>query len=213
MRAERNGEIVVDTHGSRLVWEPGRPTPRYAFPREDVRVEQLDGVITGYDDEALRDYVTVAWDAVDHWYEEDQEVFVHPADPHSRIDVRPSSRHVRVEVDGTTVADTTRPLLLFETSLPARYYIPREDVREELLTPTDTHTRCPYKGIASYYSVEIDGEVHPDVVWYYPEPLPEVAPIKDALAFFNERVDIYVDGELEDKPHTQWSEAKSPAGS
>jgi uncharacterized protein (DUF427 family) len=209
VRAELDGEIVVDSRRSRLVWEPGRPTPRYAFPREDVRTDLLGDAVTGYDDDALSDLVSVAWDAVDHWYEEDQEVFVHPADPHSRIDLRQSSRHVRVEIDGTTVAETTRPLLLFETNLPTRYYISREDVSEELLEPSDTHTRCPYKGTASYYSVRIGDELHPDAVWYYPEPLPEVAAIKDALAFFNERADIYVDGELERRPHTQWSKASA----
>jgi uncharacterized protein (DUF427 family) len=207
VRGELDGEIVVDSRSPRLVWEPGRPTPRFAFPREDVRVDLLDDAVTGYEDSALADYVSVAWDAVDHWYEEDQEVFVHPADPYSRIDLRPSSRHVRVEIDGTTVAETTRPLLLFETRLPTRYYIPREDVRVDLLEPSDSHTRCPYKGTASYYSVRIGDERYPDVVWYYPEPLTEVAAIKDALAFYNERVDIYVDGELEHRPHTQWSKA------
>lgn len=207
VRAELGDELVVDSRRVRLVWEPGRPTPRYAFPREDVRANLLGDAVTGYEDGALSDYVSVAWDAVDHWYEEDQEVFVHPADPYSRIDLRPSSRHVRLEIDGTTVAETTRPLLLFETRLPTRYYIPREDVRADLLEPSDSHTRCPYKGIASYYSVRIGDELYPDIVWYYPEPLKEVAAIKDALAFYNERVEIYVDGELEHRPHTQWSEA------
>ena len=207
VRGELGGETVVDSRGSRLVWAPGRPTPRYAFPRADVRVEALGDAVTTYEDDALRDYVSVDWDAVDHWYEEDQEVFVHPVDPYSRVDVRPSSRHVRIEIDGTTVADTNRALLLFETRLPTRYYIPREDVREDLLKPSDSHTRCPYKGIASYYSVETGDAVHDDVVWYYPHPLSEVAPIEDVLAFYNERVDIYVDGELEQRPRTQWSAA------
>jgi uncharacterized protein (DUF427 family) len=208
VRGERDGETLVDSHRPRLVWEPGRPTPHYAFPREDVRTEALGDAVKSYEgDDALSDWVSVDWGAIDHWYEEDQEVFVHPADPYSRIDLRPSSRHVRVEIDGTTIAETNRAQLLFETKLPTRYYIPREDFREDLLEPSDSHTRCPYKGIASYYSVRVDGELHPDVVWYYPEPLREVAPIKDLLAVYNERVDIYVDGELERRPHTQWSEA------
>jgi uncharacterized protein (DUF427 family) len=209
VRGRSDGETVVDSHRARLVWEPGRPVPHYAFPREDVRMETLDGALTEYEDDALRDYVSVDWDAVEHWYEEEQEVFVHPADPYSRVDLRPSSRHVRVEVDGTTVADTTRPLLLFETRLPTRYYIPREDVREELLTPSDSHTRCPYKGTASYYSVKLGDELHDDVVWYYEDPLREVDAIKDMLAFYNERVDIYVDGELQARPRTQWSKAEA----
>jgi uncharacterized protein (DUF427 family) len=209
VRGELNGDTVVDSRHSRLVWEPGRPVPHYAFPIGDVRIEALGDAVTTYEDDSLRDYVSVDWDAVDHWYEEEQEVFVHPADPYSRIDLRPSARHVRVEIDGTTVADTTRPLLLFETRLPTRYYIPRDDVREDLLRPSDSHTQCPYKGIASYYSVAIGDAVHDDVVWYYPEALREVAPIEGALAFYNEHVDIYIDGELQKRPQTQWSAVKA----
>jgi uncharacterized protein (DUF427 family) len=106
-----------------------------------------------------------------------------------------SSRHVRVLVNGEAVAETTRPKLLFETGLPTRYYIPPEVVREELLVPSDTNTQCPYKGVASYWSVDAGGGRVEDLVWSYQEPIPEAGKIRGHLCFFNERVDLEVDGE------------------
>ena len=111
---------------------------------------------------------------MDAWYEEDEQVFVHPKDPYHRVDVLESSRNVKVTVDGEVVAVTDRPKVLFETGLPPRYYIPPEDVREDILVASEKTTQCPYKGVASYYSVEAGGERVEDLVWYYPEPLPEV---------------------------------------
>jgi uncharacterized protein (DUF427 family) len=154
---------------------------------------------------ALQNYVSFAWDKMDAWYEEEEEVFVHARDPHKRVDVLPSSRHVRVVIAGETVAETQQPHLLFETSLPTRYYIPREDVRMDLLEPASLKTRCPYKGIASYWSAKIGDHVVKNVVWSYPEPIPECPKIKGLLCFFNERVDLYVDGELQPRPQTPWS--------
>ncbi len=110
--------------------------------------------------------------------------------------------HVRVEIDGVTIADTTRPRLLFETGLSTRYYIPRADVRMDLLERTDTHTQCPYKGVASYYSAEVGDRVHEDIVWTYPFPIPECPKVEGLLAFWNERVDLYVDGELQERPES-----------
>ena len=154
----------------------------------------------------LKDLGAFYWDRVDHWYEEDEEIFVHPRDPYKRIDVIPSSRPVRVVVGGQTVAETTGAHFLFETNLPVRYYIPGDDVRMDLLAPTDTHTRCPYKGIASYWSATIDGAVHEDVVWSYPDPIPECPKVKDLMCFYNENVDaIEVDGIVVEKPKTKWS--------
>lgn len=150
----------------------------------------------------LRGYIAFQWKAMDHWYEEDEEVFVHPRDPYHRVDTIKSSHHIRVVIAGVTVADTHRPYLLFETSLPTRYYIPPEDVRQDLLTPTATTTRCPYKGVASYWSVKVGDNDHADVVWGYLDPIPESPKIKGLLSFYNEKVDIYVDGELEAKPRT-----------
>src|SRR5215204_2794791 len=106
---------------------------------------------------------------------------------------------------GDIVAETQRPKVLFETGLPPRYYIPPEDVREDVLIKSQKTTRCPYKGIASYWSVEARGERVEDLVWYYPEPIPEAAKIKGLLAFFKEKVDLEVDGEIQERPKTQWS--------
>jgi uncharacterized protein (DUF427 family) len=117
----------------------------------------------------------------------------------------PSSRHVRVEIDGTVVAESKRPSLLFETSLPVRYYLPKEDVDMSYLEPTDTRSRCPYKGIARYWSVRVGNNAHEDIAWSYPEPIPENPKIKGLVCFFNERVDIYVDGRLEERPFSPWS--------
>ena len=116
--------------------------------------------------------------------------------PGHRIEITRGSERVRVEIAGEKVADTRRPLILHEAHMPTRYYIPREDIREELLTPTDTQTHCPFKGDAGYFSATIGGEVHPDIAWYYDEPLSDVSAIRGAVAFFNDRVDIYVDGAL-----------------
>jgi uncharacterized protein (DUF427 family) len=153
----------------------------------------------------LADYLAFYWRMMDHWYEEDEEIFVHPRDPYHRVDVLESSRHVKVSVNGEVVAETERPKILFETGLPPRYYIPPEDVREEALVPSDKETQCPYKGVASYYSVEADGRRVEDLVWYYAEPIPEAAKIKGHLAFFNEKVDLEVDGVEQERPQTQWS--------
>jgi uncharacterized protein (DUF427 family) len=142
---------------------------------------------------------------IDAWYEEDEQVFVHPRDPYHRVDILESSRHVRVSINGEVVAETERPKVLFETGLPPRYYIPPEDVREDVLVESEKNTRCPYKGVASYWSVEAGGERVENLIWYYPEPIPEAARIKGLLAFFNEKVDLEVDGERQERPKTQWS--------
>ncbi len=154
---------------------------------------------------ALIGYITFKWNKMDHWYEEEQEIFVHPRDPYHRVDAIPSSRHIRVEVDGVTVADTKRPVLLFETGLPIRYYIPQEDIRMDLLSASRAVTHCPYKGAASYWSIKIGDEVRRNVVWGYLDPIEEIPKIKGLLSFFNEKLDIYVDGALETRPETFWS--------
>jgi uncharacterized protein (DUF427 family) len=137
------------------------------------------------------------WDRMDHWFEEDEEIFVHPRDPYHRIDVLDSSRHIRVLCGGEVLAESLRPRILFESGLPPRYYLPAEDVRVELLRATATLTRCPYKGLASYWSVHTGDRVVPDLVWSYADPLPEARKIAGRLCFFNERVKIEVDGEIE----------------
>ncbi len=155
---------------------------------------------------AIADFVAFYWDRVDAWYEEDEEIFVHPRDPYKRVDVLQSSRPVRVIVGGVTVAETRRGRFLFETRLPTRFYIPPEDVRMDLLVPSDKTTACPYKGRARYYSVKIGDRRFEDLVWCYPEPIPECPKIKGYLSFFNERVDaILVDGATQPRPLTPWS--------
>jgi uncharacterized protein (DUF427 family) len=154
---------------------------------------------------SLQHMVSFHWERMDGWYEEEEEIFVHARDPHKRVDVLASSRHVRVSIAGVTIAETRRPYLLFETPLPARYYIPREDVRADLLTPTDHTSRCPYKGIAQYWSVTAGGRTYENIVWSYPDPIVENPKIKGLLCFFNEQVDLLVDGVLQPRPLTPWS--------
>ncbi|HEY4867599.1 MAG TPA: DUF427 domain-containing protein [Candidatus Dormibacteraeota bacterium] len=153
----------------------------------------------------LKDHFAFYWNALDSWYEEDDEVFVHPRDIYHRVDVLNSSRHVSVVVEGEVVAETDKPRLLFETGLPTRYYIPKLDVRMDLLEPTDSLTACPYKGEARYWSVRAGGKVVKDLVWSYPAPIPECPKIENLLSFYNEKADIYVDGELQPRPKTPWS--------
>ena len=137
---------------------------------------------------------------MDHWYEEDEEIVVHPRDPYHRVDVVRSDRHVTVSLNGELLAESTSPTALFESNLPPRWYLPAEDIRAEL-EPSDTITRCPYKGTASYYSVKLDsGEVVKDLVWYYAEPIVEATRIKGLLCFFSERVDLELDGEVQERP-------------
>ena len=227
-------EVVADSTDTKLVWEkPYYPT--YYFPASDVNSDLLvatgdtsrtprrgearvytvktarseaTGAARWYEKSPLEEiegHISFRWRAMDAWFEEDEQVYVHPRDPYTRVDILQSSRHVRVEIDGETVADTHQPRLLFETGLPVRYYIPKTDVRMDLLEATDTETACPYKGTANYYSVIVDGRRQEDIVWWYRHPVHESAHIAGYVAFYNERVDIYVDGELEGRPTTVFS--------
>ena len=154
----------------------------------------------------LAPYAAFKWDLVDHWYEEDEEIFRHPRNPYKRVDAIRSSRRVEVIVGGATVADTRRAVFLFETGLPTRYYIPRDDVRPDILGPSARHSQCPYKGIAAYHSVTIGGERYGDLVWYYPNPIEECRKITGLLAFFQEKLDaILVDDQVMPRPVTPWS--------
>jgi len=233
VRALVGGKPVFDTTAARLVWEIPY-YPAYYVPRADVLAELrengdfierdglgkgrvLDLVVDGhvvpeaavaYDDGTvpeLRDLVRPRWSSMDEWLEEDEPIYVHPRDPHKRVDILNSSRHVRIEVDGVTIAESNKPTLLFETSLPTRYYLPVADVRTDLLRPTDTETRCPYKGTASWWTLEVDGKAHEDVVWMYRLPTSESHRIGGMLAFYDERVDVYVDGELQERPDSPFA--------
>jgi uncharacterized protein (DUF427 family) len=158
----------------------------------------------------LDGYVAFYWNRMDEWLEEDEPAIVHARDPYHRIDVLDTSRHVRVSVNGEVIAETTRAKVIFETGLPPRWYIPPKDVRGEALVDSDTRTGCAYKGFASYKHVKAGvnagGATEEDLVWLYEDPLREAAPIKGYLAFFNERADIEIDGELQERPVTQWSQ-------
>ena len=225
--------LVADTRHPSLVWE-GPRYPAYYLPLGDVTAElvptgktehspsrgdaelydvRVDGAVAAgaarrFPDSpltAIRDLVRFEWAAMDEWMEEDEPVYTHPRDPYHRVDILHSSRHVRVEVDGVTVADSVRPVILFETGLPPRYYLPLSDIRTDLLTPTDTQTHCPYKGTAGYWSVDTGHGTHADLVWAYRTPLPESQKIAGLACFYDEKVDVYLDGERQDRPRTHFA--------
>ncbi|TIW56121.1 MAG: DUF427 domain-containing protein [Mesorhizobium sp.] len=141
--------------------------------------------------------IAFTWNLVDQWFEEEEEVFVHARDPYARIDVLQSSSHVEIWFDGEPIADSRRPVLLFETHLPTRFYLPPEDVRLDRLRASLTRTRCPYKGIASYWSgVLKDGSLREDIAWSYRDPIAEMPRIKGLIAFYPQAVDrIHLDGQ------------------
>lgn len=232
IRVMVGGEMIADTTHPLLVWEK-EYYPTYFFPREDVaegvlvaregtrqaplgkadvlavstdRVEIEAGAYSYRDGPGELDgHVTFVWRKMDRWFEEDEEVYVHARDPYKRVDVLRSSRHVRVEIDGVVVAESSQPTLLFETGLPVRYYLPRADVRMDLLEPSPAATECPYKGTAQYWHAVIDRTHHEDVVWSYPFPTLESAKIAGLLCFYDERVDVFVDGERQARPKTPFS--------
>lgn len=230
---------VADSTGAFLLHESGLQ-PVYYFPRSDVRSDLLEptdrhthcpkkGDASYYTVRAgervvengawcypeplpgapvaLKGLIAFYFDRMDRWLEEAEEIAVHPRDPYHRVDVIRSDRHVRIGLGGELLADTRSALALFETGLPVRWYIPREDVVAEL-QPSDTVTHCPYKGQASYYSVGDE----PDLIWIYEEPRAEVGQIAGRLCFFNERVDIELDGELQERPESPWGRAGIRAG-
>jgi uncharacterized protein (DUF427 family) len=153
----------------------------------------------------LAGHAAFYWRKLDEWFVEDEQVFGHPRDPYSRIDTFRTSRRVRVSVDGEVVAESTRAIALFESGLPARFYVPADDVRMDLLEPSETKTRCAYKGIATYWHVRVGDTVHDDLAWTYAEPERDGGAIRGLICFFNERVDLDLDGELQEHPVTQWS--------
>jgi uncharacterized protein (DUF427 family) len=195
--------------------DPGRPMldPRVAFgvhtaPGVPLTVRVDDQVATGaaftLAEEDLTDLVVLDFDAFD-WFEEDEPIISHPHDPFHRIDVRRSSRHVQLERDGVLLADSREPRLLFEGGLPVtRYYLPRADVLVELL-PSDTVTRCAYKGQANYYSVRIGDRIVPDVAWSYQDPLLDATEVAGLVCFYTERVELMLDGQRQERPWTPWS--------
>jgi uncharacterized protein (DUF427 family) len=236
VRATLGNEKIFDTTRARYVWEVPY-YPQYYVPLEDVDMRfvideghaqstrqgtahrhalqaggvQRPGAARVFGEDAIAGVAGTArfdWAALDAWYEEDEQVFVHPRNPYARVDALRSHRHVRVSLDGITLADTASPVLVFETGLPTRYYIDRTDVAFEHLVPSDTQTACPYKGVTSgYWSVRIDGQVppeHRDLAWAYDFPTRQLQPIAGQIAFYNEKVDIEVDGHRLAAPHTHF---------
>jgi uncharacterized protein (DUF427 family) len=235
IRAVQENTVVVDTLEARYVWEWSN-YPQYYVPRTDVDEESLisDGrtedtpqgkvqpywfastgvegppvgrLVVESDHPRLLDTIRFEWDALDHWYEEDEEVFVHARNPYSRVDALRSTRSVRVELGGVVLAESSSAVLVFETGLPTRYYINRTEVRFEHLVPSSTVTRCPYKGTTTgYWSVVVDGEVHDDLAWSYDFPTGGLLPIAGLVSFYNEKVDVTVDEVLLERPRTHFSE-------
>ena len=205
--SEPPGAAAIDAPqlGERPVFDPSIPFAVHTGEGEPLTIRSAGGDREGAAfrpaDADLAGYILLEFAAFDAWYEEDEPNVAHPRDPFHRIDIVHSSRHVRVERDGEVLAESSNPYLLFEPPLPVRYYLPQEDVRQELLRPSATKTFCAYKGQASYWSLE--GE--DDLVWTYPEPLRDAAEVTGRLAFFNERVDIVVDGTRLARPVTPWS--------
>jgi uncharacterized protein (DUF427 family) len=238
VRAYLGGELVADTIAPLLVWEIPN-FPAYYIPAADITAELVPagksekarhlgtaeilhvktsaGVVAEaarrYPDSpvpGVRDTVRLDWDAMSEWLEEDEPVYTHPRDPHKRVDILASSRRVRVELDGVTVADSGQPRILFETGLPPRYYLPLSDLRMDLLRSSERSSHCPYKGTAAYWSVDTSsaapgGRLHQDVVWIYRAPLPESQKVAGLACFYNERADIYLDGIRQDRPRSPFS--------
>lgn len=166
------------------------------------------GVGFGAADADLTGYVILDFAAFDTWYEEDEVTVAHPRDPFHRIDILPSSRQLRLELDGVVLAESTRPVLLFETLLPTRYYLSPEEVRADLV-PSPTRSYCAYKGQASYWSAVLPGQTVADLAWTYDAPQREAEPVRGLISFFDERIDVVLDGTAVARPVTPWSR---PAG-
>lgn len=233
VRVYLGGRLVADTRRAVLVWESPK-YPTYYLPAHDVAATlepagagtrspsrgeattydvtvegaAAPGAATRYLDSPipeLRDLVRLEWSAMDEWLEEDEPVYTHPRSPYTRVDILGSSRHVEVRVAGVTVADSHQPRILFETGLPPRYYLPMSDVRLDLLRPSDAQTHCPYKGTARYWDVEVDGTSHEGLAWGYRAPLPESQKVAGLVCFYDEKVDVYLDGDLQERPRTPFS--------
>jgi uncharacterized protein (DUF427 family) len=234
VRAMLENHVVLDTTKALYVWEwPNYP--QFYVPLDDVDPSvlvdedhaqhvhrghtQLYSLVVGdtVRPSAVRVYVDATveglagtarfeWDALDSWFEEDEEVFVHPRNPYTRVDALRSTRQVRVELDGVVLAESSSPVMVFETGLPTRYYLNRTDVDFTHLKRTDTVTSCPYKGrTTDYWSVQIGAEEHADLAWSYDFPTRQLLPITGLVAFYNEKLDIVLDGVRLARPKTHFS--------
>ncbi len=230
VRGYLDHQLVFDTTAARYVWEVPY-YPQYYIPATDVREgflrdenhpqkiqlgsSRLHSLVGAdmthekaarvFDDGPVAGLVRFEWDHL-RWFEEDEPIYGHPRNPYARVDALRSHRNIRVELDGVVLADTAAPVLLFETGLPTRYYIDPTDVAFEHLEQSATETLCPYKGTTSgYWSVRAGDTVHPDLAWTYHYPLPAVAAIAGLVAFYNEKLDIIIDGAALARPKTQFS--------
>jgi uncharacterized protein (DUF427 family) len=233
LRVEVGGVTIADSRRATMLHESGQQ-PIYYFPPQDVRADVLEdsdrhthcpkkGDASYYTIRAggeevkdgawyypdplpgappIKGLIAFYFNRMGRWLEEGEEIGVHPRDPYHRVDVLATDRHIRISLEGTVLAETDRALALFESNLPTRWYLPIEDVKVEL-EPSDTITRCPYKGAASYYTAKVPGGK--DLVWYYTQPLDEVGRVKGLVCFFNEKVDVELDGELQQRPDSPWS--------
>jgi uncharacterized protein (DUF427 family) len=207
IRARRGGTTVLDTTGAFYVWEVPH-YPAYYVPVGDVDPALLDLPSSqSFESGPFAGLVHVGWNAVDAWFEEDEEVFGgHPRSPYARVDAMRSSRQIRVEIDAVVLAESTAPVLLFETGLPTRHYIQRTDIDFSALEHTATQTYCPYKGTTSdYWSARIGDALHEDIAWSYAYPAPEVIQIAGLVAFYDEKVDTFLDGVPMSRPRTKFS--------
>lgn len=232
IRGLLNGQVVVDSRNYLNVWEIPY-WPWWFFHREDIRgtlVQRsapkmmdelpegavahdltcdgvtLPGVARSYPNHpVLKDWVGINFDALDHWFEEDVEVFVHPRSPYTRIDALGSSRHVVVSLEGVELANSQKPTVLFETGAPARFYLPMTDVRLDLLIENSRRSSCPYKGDSAFFDARVNSETIADIAWTYVLPRPESTPIAGLICFFNEIVDIDIDGERQPRPRSHFA--------
>ncbi len=233
VRAVLGGATVLDSTHALYVWEwPNYP--QYYIPVADVdpklmvdedRTEHLErgtarrhglrvgqishpGVAHVYTNEAIEGLagtVRFEWAALDAWFEEDEQVFVHPRNPYTRVDALRSTRRVRVDLDGLVLAESAAPVMVFETGLPTRYYLERTEVNFQHLRATDTVSECPYKGRTGRYWSVVTGETEtPDLAWSYDFPTRQLLPITGLVAFYNEKVDITLDGERLTRPQTHF---------
>ena len=234
VRATLAGQVVLDTTRALYVWEwPNYP--QFYIPMDDVNRDLLvdeqhaqhghrghtqlyalaagdvvrPGAVRVYVDSGLEGVGGTArfeWAALDSWYEEDEEIFVHPRSPYTRVDALRSTRQVRIELDGTVLAESACPVMVFETGLPTRYYLNRTEVRFAHLQRSTTVTACPYKGTTSrYWSVRTGDGLNPDLAWSYDFPTRQLLPIAGLIAFYNEKVDVILDGERLPRPRTHFS--------
>ncbi|KAF8577655.1 DUF427-domain-containing protein, partial [Ramaria rubella] len=223
-----NGVYIADTIAAKHVWEhkyyPQLYIPAKSFKSDilvkgepidsnasafygiiKVKDKQTDKVIL-FEKGSLNGLVKVDFNVIDAWFEEDEQIFVHPKDPYKRVDIRSSSRHVKVVIDGHTIAETNNPTLLFETLLPPRYYLPKTSVVDwSMLADSPTISQCPYKGEANYYDVTVNGQVYKDIIWWYRTPTVESSAVAGRLCFYNEKVDIWIDGQKQERPITKFS--------